>query len=92
MDIEALFLKSEKQNVIIVDESTVECQTTNHTDQTYPIISDDKPTYKSDQGGYWGGNRYAYVKYSTDVENSKDIHNTHSMELVVNVLGEAHIN
>lgn len=92
MDIKALFHRSEAQDIIVVDGSTVECRTTKHIDQTYPIITDVDITYKSDQGGYWGGNKYAYVKYTIDVEKAAGKHNSHSMELVVNVLGDAHIN
>lgn len=92
MDIWADFFRSEEQDVIFVDEDTIICETEKLVDQTYPIITDKDITYKSNQGGYWGGNKYAYVKYSTDIEMSNDYHNTHSVELVVNVLGEAHVN
>ena len=92
MDVWAIFYRSEEQNVIFVDEDTIECTTKRHIDQKYPIITDKDITYKSDQGGYWGGNKYAYVKYTIDVEKAAGKHDNHSIELVVNVLGEAHVN
>lgn len=58
------------------------------TFQTYPIITPKGLESKNDHGGLWGGEKYAYIKYTVDMEKSAGKHITCSLELDVNVKGE----
>lgn len=91
MRVKGHFFWSESQNYVIVDEDSVEYGTTKLIDQKYPVITPHAPVCKSNQGGSWGGSKYAQIEYRVDFEKSKGFYNTHTMKLIVNVKGEAEI-
>lgn len=92
MRIKGRYIYSEKQNIAFVDEDAIEVEAINHVDQTYPIITERKPTYESDQGGLFGGKRYAYIDYAVDFEKSRGDHDLHIMQLIVYSDGTAEVN
>lgn len=91
MRVKGHFYWSESQNFIIVDEDTIEYDTTKYIDQTYPIVTEYTPTCDSNKGGNFGGDKYAYIEYKVCFEKSKGIRDTHTMRLIVNVKGKAHV-
>lgn len=93
MYVKGHFTWDEKQNYVIVDDRNVEHHTTNYINQKYPIITELDPPIicSSNQGGLFGGNKYAQIEYRVDFEKALDLKHRYCMKLIVNVKGEAEV-
>ncbi len=93
MYIKGHFTWDEDQNYVTVDSRTVEYHKENYINQKYPIITECDPPIicSSNQGGLWGGNKYAQIEYRVDFEKALGLTHRYKMRLIVNVKGEAEV-
>lgn len=91
MHLEGRFFIIENQNVAYVDDDIIVYETIKSADQTYPIVTDIKKDFASEQDDLFEGKRYAYIEYKADVEISESEHKTHTVKLVVTSDGAGHI-
>ena len=80
------FWMEDRNDVYIVQP--YEPKYTKLVSQLYPSINEKSFTRENNQGGYWGGNRYAYMEYVVGMKKSADEKEIScSLYLEVNVKG-----
>ncbi|MCM1165453.1 MAG: hypothetical protein NC299_07325 [Lachnospiraceae bacterium] len=87
MKLGGAFSWNENENTVSVD-TYYQPAATSLTYQKYPIITPKGLESKNNYGGAFFGDKYAYIKYTVDMEKSSGNHITCTLELDVNVKGE----